>query len=258
MIRDGHENVKFFIGPEVEHTPANSKKTLFVVGKQDLDAIKRVARENKTPHIFMGANHSFEIDNSPYWQTTIAGLLDLGFWVSLDYEAHLHDKVLKMLSPGIWQSRLFVPLLSVRIPHLASSNPNLTVKIDDIDFKATNEGVWCMHFRELMDSNRFTDWSEYTSDEIIQDSVVAPVVAKAPVADILPKEIEKEEVVEEVKNQPELGLDTSGKSQLKEEPVEEVVATPVDAAEAYAEGAKVDPLGKETSKKPKATKKVEA
>ena len=30
MNRDGHKGVTFFIGPEVEHTPAYSKRTLFV------------------------------------------------------------------------------------------------------------------------------------------------------------------------------------------------------------------------------------
>jgi hypothetical protein len=35
MKRDGHENVEYFIGGEVEQTPAYGKKTLFVVGYQN-------------------------------------------------------------------------------------------------------------------------------------------------------------------------------------------------------------------------------
>ena len=39
MIREGHEDTQFFIGQEVEHTPAFGKKTLFVVGIQSRDEI---------------------------------------------------------------------------------------------------------------------------------------------------------------------------------------------------------------------------
>ena len=37
MIRPDHdESIKFFTGTEVEHTPAYGKKTLFVIGVQDV------------------------------------------------------------------------------------------------------------------------------------------------------------------------------------------------------------------------------
>ena len=35
-------NVDFFIGKEVEHTPAYGMNTLFVVGVQSFDAIQRI------------------------------------------------------------------------------------------------------------------------------------------------------------------------------------------------------------------------
>jgi hypothetical protein len=259
MKRDGHENTAFFIGPEVEHTPAFSRKTLFVVGKQDLDKILDLAREHKVTHIFMGANHSFDIDPTDgtlYWDQTITALLDRGFWVSLDYPAHQHEKVLMILNKGIWQSRIFVPLLSVRIPHVQASSVNLTVKIDDIDFKATNAGVWCLHHHEVTDSNRFTDWLEYNSDVVIggeSNPAVTPVV-KTPVTTT----VESAPVDENAKNDGSLGLDANAPSSLKPD-TEEVLSamdikTPIDAAEAYAAGAKEDPLGKESSKKPKAKK----
>jgi hypothetical protein len=34
MNRDGHNDVNFFVGTEVERTPAFGKRTLFVVGWQ--------------------------------------------------------------------------------------------------------------------------------------------------------------------------------------------------------------------------------
>lgn len=251
MKREGHDGVKFFVGPEVEHTPAFSKKTLFVVGKQKLELIEKLAREHKTPHVFLGANHSFNVDNNdPYWDSVITSLLDQGFWVTLDYPAHQHESVLKMLNPGIWQSRLFVPMLSVRIPKVQTSNANLTVKIDDIDFKATNAGVWCLHHHELTDSNRFTDWVEYGNDEVI--AVAEPTVEKK-----VEKKVEVKVEEKPVQNNQEIGLEANSNPTAEEVLSTVKVATPEAAADAYAEGAKTDPLGKEESKKPK-SKKVAA
>lgn len=227
MNRDGHDNVIFFVGPEVEHTPAYAKRTLFVVGKPQLAKILETANENKTPHIFMGANHSFSCEsNDPYWDQVITALLDKGFWVSLDYEAHTHKDVLKMLNPGIWQSRIFVPLLSVRIPKIETSSPNLTVKIDDVDFNATNPGVWCMHFHEVTDSNRFTGWGEYGTDLVIRKEAYAEVNAPELNFAAIKKQFQEavffdpakgtvEETVSVVLNDSSLGLDTESKSQLK-------------------------------------------
>ena len=175
MKRDGHDNAQFFIGPEIESTPAHGKKTLFVVGYQDTKRIEELAREHKTPHIFLGANHSFKVFAIPtkefvkQWDSQITYLLDKGFMVTLDYQAQHHEIVLKVLNSGIWQCRNFIPLLGIRIPNIETSSPNLTVKFDDIDFNATNAGVWCMHFHEVTDSNRFTGWNEYTNDIIISE-----------------------------------------------------------------------------------------
>jgi hypothetical protein len=309
MNRDGHQQKSFFIGPEVEHTPAYSKKTLFVAGihpAEDADTIERLAREYKTPHIFLGANHSFDATHyteyfAKTWEDLVTRLLDRGFWVTLDYPAHQHETVLKMFSPGIWQSRQFVPLLSVRIPKVQTSSPNLTVKIDDVDFKATNPGVWCMHFHEVTDSNRFTDWQDYGTDVVLTEDQIAPqagpahtlparvsVPSKPVYADInkpavnlegVKELIEKDRVIrhlevegevsvetlrviEEAFNDSNLGLDPEGKSKLKPDPDAPQETTkndnhsPAEAAEAYASGAKEDPLGKTATKKtPVKTKK---
>jgi len=251
MKREGHEKVKFFVGPEVEHTPAFSKKTLFVVGKQTLDEIVRLAKEHKTPHIFMGANKSFSTASlDPYWDTVITALLDNGFWVSLDYPAQDHETVLKMLNPGIWQSRIFVPMLSVPVPQIENSSPNLTIKIDDVNFgkDGTNRGVWCLHFHEITDSNRFTDWVEYGNDVVLSTSEV-----HVGPANILPAKIK----AEDVKNDASVGLDTTPTTALKPEETS-VVSAQVDALEAYTAGTIADPLGKEaTPKKPKVKKVAE-
>ena len=244
MNRQGHEKVKFFIGPEVEYTPAHAKRTLFVVGKQPAEDILAQARENRVTHIFMGANHSFdafESDEANYWDKTITSLLDRGFWVTLDYQAHHHQRVLMMLNAGIWQSRLFVPLLGVRIPRVQTSNSNLTIKIDDIDFADTNDGVWCLHHSEATDSNRFTSWAEYSSDEVIGDkveqSVVKPVrQEKVVVTESLntnTTELDPPSEEPVVLNDNSAGLDTNEKPAPV---VEEIpVVSTEEAAAAYAD-----------------------
>ena len=189
MDRQGHKGVKFFVGSEVEQTPAAGKKTLFVVGKQDIADILHHLKSSGANHVFMGANHSFNVDSKDstfYWRDTITALLDKGIWVTLDYRAHEHESVLKMFGSEIWQSRIFVPLLSVRIPNVERSSSNLTVKIDDVDFNATNPGVWCLHYSQLLDSNRFTGWNEYGTDQVIDAPVenVVPEVAVESVSTV--------------------------------------------------------------------------
>jgi hypothetical protein len=295
FVRNGHENVKFFVGPEIEQTPAYGKKTLFVVGLQDIDRIEKLAQEHKCPHIFLSANRSFDsvaLVDGQYkvgetlaadWEVQIHKLLDKGYMVSLDYPAHKHVDVLKIIGPGIWQSRNFVPVLSVAIPCVNTSSVNLTVKIDDSNFKETNPGVWCMNHTEVTDSNRFTSWTEYGDDLIITDDVVSPEVkpvavrAPMPVAPPLDKKTEEalqpseEELLQdpEIKagfdmNPQDLGLDLKSESKLKPESEEEkaealakvapVVSSEV-LADAYTDGTTEDKLAEEAPTKKKVVSK---
>jgi len=256
FVRKGHEGVTFFVGPEIEQTPAFNKKTLFVVGLQDTQTILDHAKKYGVKHIFLSANRSFDsVDmvNGKYmvgntlasdWDKQILFLLNAGFMVSLDYPAHKHGMVLNILNQDVWQSRNFVPVLSVAIPHVNTSNINLTIKIDDINFGATNPGVWCMNHHEVTDSNRFTSWSEYVDDVIITTEQPKQALNK-PLSD--------------VKNQAELGLDPDAKSQLKPEDEEtqiqtvktSTIQTTNDAVEAYTAGTTKDPL---SAKEPKTVK----
>lgn len=263
FTRTGHEGVKFFIGGEVEQTAAFNKKTLFVVGYQNTSTIKQLANEHNIKHIFLSANRSFDsvekrdghymVGNTfaADWDTQITELLDTGFMVSLDYPAHKHVMVLEILNDSVWQSRNFVPILSVAVPHINDSNVNLTIKIDDTNFGATNPGVWCINHHEITDSNRFTSWDEYTDDVIID---VAPTQPPKAV-----KQAAKMHTDESI-NSAEIGLDTSATSSLKPDPdevpsTESVIpTTPVTAADAYAAGAIADPLSAKESIKPAAAR----
>jgi len=85
--RDGHtDDTKFFIGTEVEHSPAYGQRTLFVIGVQNPKEILARALNNNCPHIYLGANQSFKPDSKEEWEEwtfVINTLLDADIWVRL-------------------------------------------------------------------------------------------------------------------------------------------------------------------------------
>lgn len=273
MNRTGHENAVFFTAGEVELTPANGKKTLFVVGYQDTKKIEELSKEYKTPHIYFGANHSFKVTTifskqfAQQWNDQVTYFLDKGYMVTIDYPAFQHENVLKVFDAGVWQSRNFIPLLSVKIPNIETTSPNLTIKFDDVDFNATNRGVWCLSVKEVTDSNRFTDWKEYESDKIIGSGKKELEESMEKIDNVTKKVVKKNDEITELitgsKNNQELGLDPDSPSKLKADTENEesseisinALRTVEDAAEIYAAGTTQDPLGKiSTSKKVKLSK----
>ena len=157
----------FFVGTEVEHTPAYGRKTLFVTGIQDIDEISKQYTDNNCEHIFFGANHSFQpIDNQDYddWESMIEPFLDDEICCTLDIPI---AKAEEMLESSLIESDNFIPQLRVPIPYIEQFGYNATLKIDDKDFKATNPGVWTHSLHELMDRSKFTPWREYENDDII-------------------------------------------------------------------------------------------
>ena len=168
MDREGHsEDTKFFIGTEVEHSPAYGQRTLFVVGYQPKEEILARALNNNCPHIYLGANQSFNpptTDDWMAWDDLITDLLKDGIWVTLDFDVSLLEQVLE---GGMTEYDTFIPMISVKMPYMGQLGYNATIKLDDKDFKATNPGVWCHSLHELQDRKVFTDWTKYTKDEII-------------------------------------------------------------------------------------------
>jgi hypothetical protein len=164
------DNVVFFIGNEVEHTPAYGMRTLFVTGVQPVDEI--AYHFDKHPdgieHIFFGANHSYNpqnYDEHKAWENMIRFFLDKDYLCSLDIPINqleeFHDS-------GLCESDNFIPQIRVPIPYIKLWNYNTMLKIDDKDFKATNPGVWSHSLHTLMDRKNFTDWSQYKNDTIIK------------------------------------------------------------------------------------------
>ena len=161
--------VQFFIGTEVEHTPAFGMRTLFVTGIQPVDEI--AYHFDKHPdgieHIFFGANHSYNpqnYDEHKAWENMIRFFLDKDYLCSLDIPINqleeFHDS-------GLCESNNFIPQIRVPIPYIKLWNYNTMLKIDDKDFKATNPGVWSHSLHKLMDRDNFTSWDKYKEDKIL-------------------------------------------------------------------------------------------
>ena len=165
-------DVRFFTGVEVEKTPAHGMQTLFVTGLNDPSIIRDHAQDVK--HIFFGANHSFnpnQSKSSAYdyyseWEKMIQPFLDDGYWCSLDIPL---DAAEEFLEGPLVEDEKFIPQIRVPIPYIKQWNYNTMLKIDDKDFEATNPGVWCHSLHDLMDRSKFTVWDDYKNDKIKDD-----------------------------------------------------------------------------------------
>jgi len=129
--------------------------------------------EHKCKHIFFGANHSFnpginfpeDADQWTPWEDMIMEFLKEGYLCSLDIPIALAEA---FLESGLIEYDNFIPQLRVPVPYAKQWNYNTMLKIDDKDFKASNPGVWCHSLHDLMDREKFTDWSKYGLDKVIE------------------------------------------------------------------------------------------
>ncbi len=164
-------DITFFTGTEIEKTPAFGMKTLFVVGVQNVPTILELAGEHYCEHIYFGANQSFKTNGlDDYqtwepWEKMIRSCLDAGYWCTLDFDIIETEGILE--SPLVEQRR-FIPQISVKLPYIQQLGYNATLKIDDKDFAATNPGVWCHNLQDLLGRDKFTNWDQYSKDEIIK------------------------------------------------------------------------------------------
>ncbi|MEY4333148.1 MAG: hypothetical protein RLZZ196_1886 [Bacteroidota bacterium] len=173
-----NNNAVFFIGNEVEHTPAFGMRTLFVTGIQPIQEIQDwlddfASYEDTSKHIkhiFFGANHSFNPVYNDYagwkqWDDMISHFLDNDYLCSLDIPL---SAVEEFNDGGLNDYDNFIPQIRVPIPYIKLWNYNTMIKIDDKDFKATNPGVWTHSLHKLKDRSKFTAWADYKNDEIIK------------------------------------------------------------------------------------------
>ncbi len=171
MKRAGHEEVSFFIGTEVEHTPAFGLRTLFVVGVQDPQIIQQEYINNNCEHVYFGADQSFpkletnDGDGWRDWERMIQDCLESGYLCTLDLDVAQAEG---LLESALVEFHNFIPMISVKLPYIKQLGYNATLKLDDRDFAATNPGVWCHRLHDLQNKEVFTDWSKYTKDEVIK------------------------------------------------------------------------------------------
>lgn len=152
-------NVTYFTGIEVERTPAFNMDTLFVVGCRPLEEVIEYAKKHNTNHIYLGANQSFVPKED--WEDLVHGLLDRKYKVTLDYDVKYHEWVLEM---GFNEKHNFISQISVKLPYVNQLNYNACIKIDDSDFNHSNPGVWIHQVHDLLDKDKFTDWTKYGDD----------------------------------------------------------------------------------------------
>ena len=163
------EDVKYFVGVEVEKTPAYGMRTLFVTGVQPVDEIEYWYKEEQCEHIFFGANHSYNptlAEDFEEWEAMILPLVKEGILCSLDIPSTINMEW--FLDGGLIEYDNFIPQIRVVVPYVGQWNYNTMIKIDDTGFKESNPGVWCHSLHDLMDRDKFTDWSKYGLDKVIK------------------------------------------------------------------------------------------
>jgi len=164
-------SVKFFVSTEVERTPAYGLKTLFVVGIQNRITVLNLIKEHEVKHVFLGANQSFfphNADDIEQWKIFLGSVLESDVMVTLDFDINFISEVCGF---GFTSHFNFIPLISIKIPHVDKLNYNACIKIDDIGFESTNFGVWVHRVQDLIDGKSYTPCSKYKNDKIIKGEV---------------------------------------------------------------------------------------
>lgn len=160
----------FFVGDEIEKTPAYGMKTLFVVGKKTIEAIDHwLNTEEDINHIFFGANHSF---NPHYpgswvdWNNTIEYFLKTGKTCSLDIPVSSVNEFNE--KTNLCQYEKFIPQIRIPVANINKWSYNTMIKLDDITFNATNAGIWTNRLSALQDDSAFTSWDDYNNDTLLK------------------------------------------------------------------------------------------
>ena len=170
--KDGtKKDITFFIGTEIEKTPAYGLKTLFVVGLQSIENVKEHLHADIS-HIFFGANHSFDPASQSHdadyyreWDSMITYFLEKGYKCSLDIPLNAAEYFLESTCV---ESNNFIPQIRVTIPYIEQWNYNTMLKIDDKGFDKSNPGIWTHSLHDLMDRKKFTDWKDYGLDKVLK------------------------------------------------------------------------------------------
>lgn len=166
------EEVKYFVGSEVEKTRFYGAKTLFVVlkksdSKLDLQEIKDIAEREHVKHIFVGANQSLEHFDANFKHniTAIESLIASGYYITVDGKDHEVTPILERFSS---KDKRICGIISIDVPE--PMGKNTYIKIDDptgIEGKS-NPGVWVFPCGEQMKDGNLTEWNKYEGDKNVE------------------------------------------------------------------------------------------
>ena len=164
-------DVQFYVGISQEHTLAKGLNTLYVIGEPDIEEIVRVLTQyagvDEIKHISFGAEQSFKVttyEAMEEWTPVIQHFLTLDYWCTLDLDLSLVNFVHETDLVS-WNN--FIPMLSVKMPYIADLGYNAVVKIDDVNFNQTNNGIWCHQVHDLMSYASYTNWTAYEDDTVV-------------------------------------------------------------------------------------------
>ena len=162
----GNESVKAFTGLEIEHTLAYGKQTLFLASNGfDTEQVLALATLHDCEAVYYGANRTFQYNIGTH-VFQMKKLLEHGYYVTIDYPYADHEEVKKKFAL-IWNEPKFIPFCSIIFKD-SDDDKQLHFKIDDVTFRHSNPGVWTMSMKNFKDKSGFTDWDQYSKDEIIK------------------------------------------------------------------------------------------
>ena len=162
----GNEAVKAFTGLEIEHTLAYGKQTLFLASNGfDTDQVLALATLHDCEAVYYGANRTFQYNIGTH-VFQMKKILEHGYYVTIDYPYADHEEVKKRFAL-IWNEPKFIPFCSIIFKD-SDNDRQLHFKIDDVTFRHSNPGVWTMSMQDFKNKSGFTDWDQYSKDEIIK------------------------------------------------------------------------------------------
>lgn len=161
-LTPNRETCDWFLGREVEQTPAYGKQTLFLPKLLTVHVIEKCLPKH-CEHIHFGANKSIPSEglNQSKWallEATITKFLKDDLWCTLDVPAEQYQTVLES---SLVRYNRFILVVNLELPRIRQAGYNAVLKIDD----PSSGGVWCHSLHDLQDRKKFTVSDEYKHDK---------------------------------------------------------------------------------------------
>ena len=157
--KPGYQDVKFFVGEEVDNTVAHGEVTLFVAGYQPVEEILSRALNEKCTHIHICYFDPVRFDQWKLWEGVLLHILENDIKLTLEFAVRYAEDIFKM---GLHEYSNFIPVIVAILPNSSKYNFNTAFKVADKGFDKTNEGTWSMQLQDVLDKEHFIPWSKYS------------------------------------------------------------------------------------------------